>query len=193
MPILIGISVQFSSVAQSCTTLCDPMNCSTPGLPVHHQLPEFTQTHVHWVSGAIQPSHPLSFPSPPAFDFSQHQGCILANCNFPYIKDCLTHLCLLCRAYHILFHTVQTIIVVLSHVQLFVTPLTTAHQAPLSMEFSRQENWSELPCPPPGGLSDPGSFSDPGINPPCPESLALQADSLPLSYQGSLIALICGI
>ena len=53
------ISVQFSSVAQSCLTLCDPMNCSMPGLPVHHQLPEFTQTHVHWVSDAIQPSHPL--------------------------------------------------------------------------------------------------------------------------------------
>ena len=59
-------SVQFSSVAQSCPTLCDPMNRSTPGLPVHHQLPEFTQTHVHRVSDAIQPSHPLSFPSPPA-------------------------------------------------------------------------------------------------------------------------------
>ena len=59
-------SVQFSSVAQSCPTLCDPMNCSTPGLPVHHQLPEFTQTHIHRVSDAIQPSHPLSSPSPPA-------------------------------------------------------------------------------------------------------------------------------
>ena len=59
-------SVQFSSVSQSCPTLCDPMNCSTPGLPVHHQLPEFTQTHVHRVGDAIQPSHPLSFPSPPA-------------------------------------------------------------------------------------------------------------------------------
>ena len=58
---------QFSSVAQSCPTLCDPMDCSTPGLPVHHQLPEFTQTHVHWVSYAIQPSHPLSSPSPPTF------------------------------------------------------------------------------------------------------------------------------
>ena len=56
----------FSSVAQSCLTLCNPMNCSTPGLPVHHQLPEFTQTHVHWVGDAIQPSHPLSSPSPPA-------------------------------------------------------------------------------------------------------------------------------
>ena len=63
-----------SSVAQSCPTLCDPMNCSTPGLPVHHQLPEFTQTHVHRVSDAIQPSHPLSSPSPPAFNLSQHQG-----------------------------------------------------------------------------------------------------------------------
>ena len=59
-------SVQFSSVIQSCPTLCDPMNCSTPGLPVHHQLPEFTQTHVHQVGDAIQPSHPLSSPSPPA-------------------------------------------------------------------------------------------------------------------------------
>ena len=72
--------VQFSSVAQSCPTLCDPMNRSTPGLPVHHQLPEFTQTHVHWlshsdsVSGAIQPSHPLSSPSPPAPNPSQHQS-----------------------------------------------------------------------------------------------------------------------
>ena len=60
------VSVQFSSVAQLCTTLCDPMNRSTPGLPVHHQLPEFSQTHVHSVGDAIQPSHPLSSPSPPA-------------------------------------------------------------------------------------------------------------------------------
>ena len=67
-------SVQFSSVAQSCPTLCDPMNPSTPGLPVHHQLPEFTQIHVHRVSDAIQPSHPLSSPSPPAPNPSQHQS-----------------------------------------------------------------------------------------------------------------------
>ena len=67
-------SVWLSSVAQSCPTLCDPMNLSTPGLPVHHQLPEFTQTHVHWVSDAIQPSHPLSSPSPPATNLSQHQS-----------------------------------------------------------------------------------------------------------------------
>ena len=64
--------VQFSH--SSCPTLCDPMNRSTPGLPVHHQLPEFTQTHAHWVSDAIQPSHPLSPPSPPAPNPSQHQS-----------------------------------------------------------------------------------------------------------------------
>jgi len=63
-----------SSVSQSCPTLCDPMNRSTPGLPVHHKLPEFTQTHVHWVGDAIQPSHPLSSPFPPAPNPSQHQG-----------------------------------------------------------------------------------------------------------------------
>ena len=67
-------SVRLSSVVQSCPTLCDPMNCSTPGLPVHHQLPDFTQTHVHWVCDAIQPSQPLSSPSPPAPNPSQHQG-----------------------------------------------------------------------------------------------------------------------
>ena len=65
---------QFSSVTQSCPTLCNPMDCSTPGLPVHHQLLEPTQTHVHWVGNAIQPSHPLSSPSPPALNLSQHQG-----------------------------------------------------------------------------------------------------------------------
>ena len=64
----------FSSVAQSCVNLCDPIDCSTPDLPVYHQPPEFTQTHVHWVGDAIQPPHPLSSPSPPAFNPSQHQG-----------------------------------------------------------------------------------------------------------------------
>ena len=64
---------QFSSVSQSCLTLCEPMDYSTPSLPVHHQLQEFTQTHVHWVGDAIQPSHPLSSPSP-SFNLSQHQG-----------------------------------------------------------------------------------------------------------------------
>ena len=70
-----GTSIhQIRSVAQSCPTLCDPMNRSTPGLPIHHQLPEFTQTHVHWFSDAIQPSHPLSSPSPPAPNPSQRQS-----------------------------------------------------------------------------------------------------------------------
>ena len=67
-------SVQFSPVAQSCPTPCDPINRSIPGLPVHHQLPEFTQTHAHRVTDAIQPSHPLSSPSSPAPNPSQHQG-----------------------------------------------------------------------------------------------------------------------
>ena len=66
--------VQFSSVAQSCLALCDSMNRSTPGLPVYHHLPEFTQTHIHRVGDAFQPSHPLSSPSPPALNLSQHQG-----------------------------------------------------------------------------------------------------------------------
>ena len=65
---------QFSSVTQSCPTYCDPMDCSTPGFPVHHQLPELTQTHVHHVSDTIQSSHSLSPPSPPTFNLSQHQG-----------------------------------------------------------------------------------------------------------------------
>ena len=72
--VLVFWKIQFSSVAQSCLALCDPMDCSTPGLPVHHQLPEFTQTPVHWVGDAIQPSHPLSSPSPPALNLSRHQG-----------------------------------------------------------------------------------------------------------------------
>ena len=67
-------SFQFSLVSQSCLTLCNPMECSTPDFPVHHQLPELAQTHVHWVGDAIQPSHPLLSPSPPIFNLSQHQG-----------------------------------------------------------------------------------------------------------------------
>ena len=66
--------IQFSLVTQSCLTLCNPTICSIPGLPVHHQLPEFTQTHVLWVGDAIQASHPLSSPSPPTLNHSQHQG-----------------------------------------------------------------------------------------------------------------------
>ena len=74
-------AMDFSSVAQSCPTLCDRMNRSTPGLPVHHQLPEFTQTHVLWVGDAIQPSHLLSSPSPPALNLSQHQAL------FPWVSS----------------------------------------------------------------------------------------------------------
>ena len=76
-------SLQFSSVTQSCPTLCDPMNCSMPGLPVHHQLLEFTQIHVHRVSDAIQPSHPLSSPSPPAPPFSSCPQSLPASESFP--------------------------------------------------------------------------------------------------------------
>ena len=81
------MKLQFSSVDQSCPTLCDPMNRSTPGLPVHHHLPEFTQTHVHRVSDAIQPSHPLSSPSPPAPNPSQHQS-LFQRCFVDVIKVC---------------------------------------------------------------------------------------------------------
>ena len=80
-------SVQFSSVAQSCLTLCNPMNRSTPGLPVHHQLPEFTQTHVHRVGDAIQPSHPLSSPSPPAPSPSQRQSLPMSQL-FAVLQSC---------------------------------------------------------------------------------------------------------
>ena len=75
--VIFYISIQFSSVAQSCPTLCDPMNHSTPGVPVHYQLLESTQTHVHWVGDAIQPSYPLPSPSP-ALNLSQHQGLFLS-------------------------------------------------------------------------------------------------------------------
>ena len=70
----VHIGFSFSSVTQSCPTLCDPMDCSTTGFSVHHQLPELAQTHVQKVGDIIQPSHPLSSPSPPAFNLSQHQG-----------------------------------------------------------------------------------------------------------------------
>ena len=73
--------IQFSLVVQSCLTLCDPMDCSMPGLPIHHQLPEFTQTHVHRVGDAIQPSHPLLSPSRSARNLSQHQ--VLFQCQYP--------------------------------------------------------------------------------------------------------------
>ena len=72
--LILGVSLQFNSVTQSRLNLCNPMDCSTPGFPVHHQLPEFTQTQVHRLADGIQPSHTLPSPSPPAFNFSQYQG-----------------------------------------------------------------------------------------------------------------------
>ena len=72
--LLPNFDTRFSSVAQSCPTLGDPMDCSMPSFPVHHQLPELAQTHIHWVNDAIKLYHPLSAPSPPAFNLSQHQG-----------------------------------------------------------------------------------------------------------------------
>ena len=74
--VTVPLNILFSSVAQSCPAICDPMDCSMPGLPVQHQLPELAQTHVYRVGDAIQPSHPLSSPFPPAFNLSQHQGLI---------------------------------------------------------------------------------------------------------------------
>ena len=81
------ISVQFSSVTQLCLTLCNPMDCSTPGLPIYQELLEFTQTHVHWVGDAIQQSHPLSSSLPPTFNLSQHQGLFKwVNCSYQVAK-----------------------------------------------------------------------------------------------------------
>ena len=81
------LSVQFSSVSQLCLTLCDLMNRSTPGLPVHHQLPEFTQTHVHRVGDAIQPSHLLPYPSPPAFNLSYCRSFPLQWVSIPFSRE----------------------------------------------------------------------------------------------------------
>ena len=96
--VLVYLCLQFSSVssvAQSCPTLCDPMNRSRPGLLVHHQLLEFTQTHVHWVSDAIQPSHPLSSPSPPAPNPSQHQSLFQwVNSSHEVAKALVSYVCI---------------------------------------------------------------------------------------------------
>ena len=111
-----SLIIQFSSVTQSCPTLWDPMNHSTPGLPVHHQPPEFTQTHVHRVSDAIQPSHPLLSPSPPAPNPSQHNSLLFSNtwsvgspsfqkgCEIWYHKISLWFLCYLPGHYWLRFH-----------------------------------------------------------------------------------------
>ena len=115
----------FSSVAQSCPTLCDPMDGSMQGFPVHHQVPELAQTHVRRVGDAIQPSHPVSPPSPPAFSLSQHPGL------FQWVNSLQNFLSGLWSV-----QSVQS----LSHVWLFVTPWTAARQASLSITNS----WSLL-------------------------------------------------
>ena len=115
--------IQFSSVAQSRPTFCDLMNCSTPGLPVHHQLPESIQIHVHRVSDAIQASHPLSSPSPPAPNPSQHR--VFSNESTLRMRWP--------KYWSFSFS------IMLSYAQFFVTPWIAAHQAPLTMEFPRQE------------------------------------------------------
>ena len=86
-------SVQLTSAAQSCPTLCDPLDCSTSGLPVHHQLPELAQTHVHWVSDAIPPSHPLSPPSPPAFSLSSIRVFPVEGCTCRFMFSLLQSRC----------------------------------------------------------------------------------------------------
>ena len=118
--------VQFSSVSQSCPTLCDPMDCSMPGFPVYHQLPELTQTHVHRVSDAIQTSHPLLSPSPPAFNFFQHQGLFQGCLHIRWPKYWSFGICLSKGS-------VQS----LSCVWLFATPWTAACQASLSITSSQ--------------------------------------------------------
>ena len=162
----INYFLQFSSVAQSYPTLCDPMDCSMPDFPVFHHVLEFAQTHVHWVSDAIQPSHLLSLPSPPALNLSQHQDLFQWVGSSHQVAKVLEF-----QLQHpssenseLISFTIDwfdlrlcvRILSCFSHVQLFATLWTVACQAALSMGFSRQEYWSGLPCPPPGDLPDPG-------------------------------------
>ena len=140
------------------------MNLSTPGLPVHHQLLEFTQTHVHRVSDAIQPSHPLSSPSPPAPNPSQYQS------PFQWVNSS--------QAITIIHFNNEGVCLVTQSWLILCNPWTAVCQSPLSMGFPRQEYSSELPFPPPGGLPDPG------IKSVFPASPALQAGSLLLNHQG---------
>ena len=130
-------SDQIRSVAQSCLTLCDPMNLSMPGLPVHHQLPEFTETHIHRVSDVIQPSHPLSAPSPPAPNPSQHQSL------FQWVNS--SHEVAKVPAYHNC-----CFLVIMSCLTLETPRLLCL------WDFPRQGYWSGLPFPSPRDLPDPG-------------------------------------
>ena len=145
------------------------MDCSTPGFPVHHQLVEPAQTRVHRVSDAIQPSHPLSSPFPPAFNLSQHQGL------FQWVGSSNQVVKLLEFQLHHQSFQWMLYCAVLSHVWLLVSPWTVAHQGTLSVGFPRQEYWSGLPFPSPGDLSNSGIK---------PRSPALQTDSLPSEPPG---------
>ena len=150
------------SVAKSCPTLCDPMDCSMPGVPVPHYLPELAQTHVHWVGDAIQPSHPLSSPSPPALNFSHIQAAAAKSLQLcPTLCDPIDGSPPGSTIPGILqARTLEWVAISfsnawkwkvkgksLSRVRLLATPWTTAYQAPLSMGFSRQEYWSGVPLP----------------------------------------------
>ena len=139
---------QFSSVTQSCPTLCDPMDCSTLGLLVHHQLLEFTETHVHWVGDAIQPSHPLLSPFSPALNLSQHQDLfqwvtsLLQSSRFFEIYSTiigyvfLGHVTLLKLKTGLDSLACISSVQLLSQVWLFETPWTTAREASLSITNS---------------------------------------------------------
>ena len=138
-------------VAKLCLTLCNPMDYSTPGFPVLHYLPEFAQTHVHWVSDAIQPSYPLLSPSPPDFYLSQHQGL------FQWVGSSHQVAKVLELQHWVKYGALHVCVLSsFSHVWLCATLWTVACQAPLSMGFSRQESWSGLPFPSSGDLPDPG-------------------------------------
>ena len=175
-----SLSVQFSSVDQSCLTLCNPMNCSTPGLPVHHQLMEFTQTHVHQVSDAIQPYHPLSSPSPPASNPSQHQSLfqwvnsLHEVAKVPSIKYGITIIIDHLKVYVLFFYSSSE---VTQSCPTLCNPVDCSPPGSSVMGFSRQEYWSGLPFTSAGHLPNPG-FE--------PRSPALQADAL--TSEPSLLA-----
>ena len=159
------------------------MDCSTPGFPVHHHLPEFAKTHVHWVGDAIQPSHPLLPCSPFAFSLSQHQSLFPMSWLFASGGQVLE---LQHESFQWLFGIdflwnwlvwtacFPVVVLLVTQSCLFLTPQTVAHHIPLSMGFSRQEYWGGLPFPSPRDLPDPG------IEPGSP---AWQADSLPSELQ----------
>ena len=146
-------TTQFSSVAQSCPTLYDPMDCSTPGLPVHHQLPESTYTHVHWV-GDADSSHPLSSPSP-AFNLSQHQGLFQwVSASHQVAKVLELQLQHIPYAYHCYANAKS-----LQSSPTLCDPIDGSPPVPPSLGFSRQEHWSGLPFPSPVHESEKWKWS----------------------------------